>query len=535
MTLLSYIGNQPSPPLKREALLPARVTLRTREYSRASLFQQYHSLKLNLVPLLRGTKKPAFRWKGLQERKIAEEEFHDWFFGKKEYFDVGLICGSTSGGLVVLDFERLEDYLSFFPYHAKLEDKTLVVQTPDGGTHVHFRSPQFTRTRIRFCKSHPLDVLGEGSYAVTAPSSFCGRQYRVVGALKIADYTGDIYKALEERFKVLGWDSKTDKQGSVSNIGQIISGVPEGQRNVSAFKYARHLFFFVRLDESTTWFELKRWNNVNKPPLDERELLTIFRSARNYPHFASDRRSLPFSIAGQKSAQSQTQKKTMIWLGTISKSSSPPICFSTNGCNYRIVNDDFTTCSLEENHVDLVLTDPPYVIQYLELWDNLGQLARKVLKPGKFLVAYAGSFTFETQKTVLSKYLTFREMKEIRVLGIRDDGWNKRNVGIAETKPILIFQKEPLSEVCPRFDLKAGAMDKTWHEWGQPVSECVQLLHGFSEKGDLVFEPFAGGGTTIQACIETKRHCTAFEINNESFGKMKERFAIFTRDGRQQS
>ena len=49
----------------------------------------------------------------------------------------------------------------------------------------------------------------------------------------------------------------------------------------------------------------------------------------------------------------------------------------------------------------------------------------------------------------------------------------------------------------------------------------TELITKHSNEGDLVMDPFLGSGTTIRACMTTKRRCVGCEFNNEFFVKMR--------------
>ncbi|MDG6906752.1 MAG: hypothetical protein JRN20_13305 [Nitrososphaerota archaeon] len=51
----------------------------------------------------------------------------------------------------------------------------------------------------------------------------------------------------------------------------------------------------------------------------------------------------------------------------------------------------------------------------------------------------------------------------------------------------------------------------------------------FSKPGELVVEPFVGGGTTVQACIDTGRSCFAYEIDNHTFETIRRRLHVYLR------
>ncbi len=46
-----------------------------------------------------------------------------------------------------------------------------------------------------------------------------------------------------------------------------------------------------------------------------------------------------------------------------------------------------------------------------------------------------------------------------------------------------------------------------------PVSLASQYIQKYTKRGDIVFDPFTGVGTTHDACIKLERSCIGFEIN----------------------
>jgi hypothetical protein len=102
--------------------------------------------------------------------------------------------------------------------------------------------------------------------------------YRIVSTTtKIMEVEG-VEQRITNRLKQLGWAIKPRKP-----ISEVLKGVPEGERNESAFNLARYLLHDRRLDEATTWQELQRWNEKNKPPLPLDELKTVFEQGKKYP------------------------------------------------------------------------------------------------------------------------------------------------------------------------------------------------------------------------------------------------------------
>jgi hypothetical protein len=98
----------------------------------------YHDAGLNIVPLRTdGTRQPKLCWK--------DKEFPWWqlqhYYGPGNPSGIGIVCGTTSGNLEVLDF----DHCGLFPLwetalgRPALLRRLPVVATPSGGRHVYYR------------------------------------------------------------------------------------------------------------------------------------------------------------------------------------------------------------------------------------------------------------------------------------------------------------------------------------------------------------------------------------------------------------
>ncbi len=238
----------------------------------ASLYEQ----GLCLIPVQHGGKKPLVDWKEYQHGQPSEEELCSWA-SRFPQCNWAAVCGSISANLVIQDFEGYDAFAQFYDPQ-NISRETVIVRTPGGGVHDNWQCLKACpRRTIRLSQNPPLDLLGEGGYALVPPSKVNGKQYTLIGTTKIATVTGDLAEATQKRCAQLGW--KTTPKLS---IGEIQRGVPQGFRNNSAFQYARHLLFTAKLDRDTAWFELQRWNGGNSPPLGDEELAAVLESASKY-------------------------------------------------------------------------------------------------------------------------------------------------------------------------------------------------------------------------------------------------------------
>ena len=200
--------------------------------------------------------------------------------------------------------------------------------------------------------------------------------------------------------------------------------------------------------------------------------------------------------------------------------------------NDTVVNDDFISIhnidfreyakGIPDGSIDLILTDPPYPQEFLPLWGDLSAIAKRILKPNGFLIAYSGQLhlnkVFNYLDENLNYYWTF---------ALRHTGGNQlihpRNI-FCGWKPLLVFQNG-LKKVDFQIEdfITGSGREKEFHDWQQSELEIYDIIQRFTKAGDTVFEPFLGGGTTATACIKLKRKIIGCEIVKESFISAKGR------------
>ena len=83
----------------------------------------------------------------------------------------------------------------------------------------------------------------------------------------------------------------------------------------------------------------------------------------------------------------------------------------------------------------------------------------------------------------------------------------------------------------PRDVLKVSwrsAFGKTLHPTQKPVSLCDYFIKTYSNKGDIILDPFIGSGTTAVAAINTERKYIGFEKDDKYFEVAKNRLEKLT-------
>jgi site-specific DNA-methyltransferase (adenine-specific) len=167
---------------------------------------------------------------------------------------------------------------------------------------------------------------------------------------------------------------------------------------------------------------------------------------------------------------------------------------------------------IPDHSVDLIFTDPPYLKEYLPLYDWLFQEAVRLLKFDGFLMTYIGGFWKDHLMASARKHLEFFWDFTSWEKGNSPIIWPRRV--ISRCKSILCYRIVG-SEAMPRMNVlglwRSVEADKRFHVWGQEESAARYYIDCFSKPGDLVLDPFCGGGTTPAMSKILGRNYIAFE------------------------
>ena len=192
--------------------------------------------------------------------------------------------------------------------------------------------------------------------------------------------------------------------------------------------------------------------------------------------------------------------------------------------NFKVLLGDFRERGQEipDNSINLILTDPPYGQDYLDLWEPLGELANRVLVPGGFLVTYTGNMYIPEYINGLSKNLKYFWTCALKL--------HNRNLVTTKNifniwKPLLIFYKEPLH--LPQNYLvdfiEGTGREKDLHPWQQSENELDVFIEQLSPVGGSVLDPMAGSGTTLAASLRLNRKAVGIEMNPKYVTEMEKR------------
>lgn len=170
----------------------------------------------------------------------------------------------------------------------------------------------------------------------------------------------------------------------------------------------------------------------------------------------------------------------------------------------QIYHCDFRELDVKPDSVDLIFTDPPYAKKYLSLWSDLAEFAKRVLKPGKLMVAYSGHTWLLEILDRLREHLTYVWLGAVILEGPH---YNAQHVHIwSKSKPLLFFSKGDYEPDRWFYDTVASeSRQKDEHEWQQGIGPAKYYIEALTQPGELVVDPFLGSGTTALAGKELRR------------------------------
>jgi len=185
-----------------------------------------------------------------------------------------------------------------------------------------------------------------------------------------------------------------------------------------------------------------------------------------------------------------------------------------------------TELALPEASVDLIFTDPPYSAEDLPLWDALGQLAARVLKPGRLLIAYSGQFCLPAVMEALGRHLEYVWLGLLYLPGPHNQ-IRQRHIW-SLSKPLLFYAQAPFEPGAWFRDTyfhTGSELTKEHHPWEQGIGPAQYYLTTLTLPGDLVVDPFLGSGTTALAALQTGRRFVGCDIDGKALVTARERLS----------
>jgi len=188
--------------------------------------------------------------------------------------------------------------------------------------------------------------------------------------------------------------------------------------------------------------------------------------------------------------------------------------------DFRLGDFEEVFADIPDGSIDCIITDPPYPYEFIECWSKLSRVAKRVLKPHGFCIAYSGQMylpeVMQRMNENLDYYWTFAVYHEGQTQIV-----NGINL-MCRWKPVLIFQngKKKIENTFQDYFI-SEQREKNGHDWQQSKSGVGYLIEMFTKEGDTILEPFAGSGTTIIAARDKKRNIIAAELDEKTYNIAK--------------
>lgn len=172
---------------------------------------------------------------------------------------------------------------------------------------------------------------------------------------------------------------------------------------------------------------------------------------------------------------------------------------------------------ITDNSMDLIFTDPPYAEASLPLYEKLGVLGTRVLKPGGSLVTF-GSYAFLRCANLLEE-AGLKYIHTFAVIHAGNCGMDYPNHIRLKWKPMLWFVKgnKPNTIGVIEDVIYSTPPDKSQHEWAQSQTEAEHIINGLIVENQVILDPFMGVGTFGIAALKLRRKFVGIEIDPERF------------------
>jgi 16S rRNA G966 N2-methylase RsmD len=163
--------------------------------------------------------------------------------------------------------------------------------------------------------------------------------------------------------------------------------------------------------------------------------------------------------------------------------------------------------------IDCIITDPPYVHEWIHNFDAFGKAAKHVLKPDGFLIMYIGHIHLDVVMEQLKPHLTYHWIMALEHSGSRAAVHGRMVQCLM--KPILVYSNSPQAQPKRYFGdlIKGEGREKGAHPWQQGEGELKGIFDPFTDPNDLILDPFMGSGTVLAMAKKMGRRAIGFDID----------------------
>lgn len=195
---------------------------------------------------------------------------------------------------------------------------------------------------------------------------------------------------------------------------------------------------------------------------------------------------------------------------------------SKNSPDIEIIHGDFRNIILK-NKVDCVITDPPYLKEYISLYSDISEFCFNNVKEGGNVIVMVGHRYLPEYLNRLSEKLHYKWTLSL-VINLLTPIWVD-NIS-SRWKPIIWMTNGESKWERTIDTIISKNQDKELHEWQQSLESLTSLVSMFSSEGQTVLDMMCGAGTTGLACLELKRKFIGIDIDERAIDITKKRLGL---------
>lgn len=208
---------------------------------------------------------------------------------------------------------------------------------------------------------------------------------------------------------------------------------------------------------------------------------------------------------------------------------------ATTGDGYRLLVCGAADLwrEIEPGSVDWIITDPPYPRDYLDCYEALAATAARILKPGGGVLAMCGQSYLPEILDRMRPHLNYHWMLAYLTPGGQSPQIWPRKVNTF-WKPVVWmtngdYRGDWAGDV---LGSDTNENDKRFHKWGQSESGMGMLFDRFTQPGQMVVDPFVGGGTCGVVALRAGCRFVGADCDPAAVAQTAERMAEETRRAR---
>jgi hypothetical protein len=249
-------------------------------------------------------KTPLVEWKKWQENKQTLEEFESLNWNNANGFAIILGKETEKGFLAVVDFDiKKVDQEAISKGYEVIENLpiTKIEETISKGLHLFYYSKNKPKNIKAYHDKAAIELIAENHLVIVSPS-YGYKNLNDNPIMEVEDIEDLFMHALKKAgvttelkekawFDIPGIEREAYRGKDPPCILNLLRGAKEGLRNEFGIRLASYFINFKQYDhEKVRKKILKNWNKLNNPPLPEKELDNIIKSAieHGYVYGCSD-------------------------------------------------------------------------------------------------------------------------------------------------------------------------------------------------------------------------------------------------------